>query len=382
MPSITSTANYLPKLLPDVALVLCVAFFLGVVSGGRVSPASVLIAVMILPGLFGAYSLLLARRPNMRRGLAIGVFLGALLGGVGILVGGVITDVRSGLWLGAVLGFFLGALVGLVSRVEYADQDKLPAKLFLFVGSILLGASLGAGVGLMTGFILGSILQSWAGLLLAMLASAVVGGYLGSYFHRPLWIVVGVFSAVGITAVSLWLGGAFAGLVLGSIAGSLAPMLLVAAIGAAGGLLARGPRAMVAEAFEAPAEMIEQGAVPYLLPAVITGAVVGSSAAGPDGLSVLAVSLGLLGMLFGAMADVDGRPRTVITVRSLVEMTMIGSDEWPIMRLLGMLVGEQWRRALLGAIGGTVLGLLGALSGLIAAAWLVSVAGSWWLAVK
>lgn len=363
MSSTAPAARQLPGVLPNVILMMAVGLVFGLFHAGGASPISLLVAAPILLGAFNAYNLALRRNRNLKRGLLLGMLMGMLVGGGGLLLGGAIVDARSGLLWGVSLGFGLGALVGLVSRVAYNEHDSILAKLFLFVGSILLGASLGAGVGLITGLILGGIAQSWAGTFLALLAGGIVGGYLGSYFHRPYWVVLGVTGAVVVTAVSIGLGGAFAGLVLGSIAGSFAPILLVAAIGAAGGLLARGPRAMVIEALEAPTEMLEQGAAPYLLPAVITGAVVGAATAGPDGLVVLAGAFALLGLFFGVLVEINGRPGSVVTVRSLVEMAMIGGDNWPIRHALGLLIGHNRRRIWLGALGGALLGFVGALLG-------------------
>lgn len=373
MPATVPAARQLPQFLPDVALMLSVGLMLGLLTLGRASVAGFLIGAPVLLGMFNAYNWVLRRNQNLKRGLLLGVLMGTLVGGFGAWAGGSIVDVWSGVKSGTLLGLGLGAMVGLVSRVAHDDQDAVLTKAFLFVGSIGLGAGLGAGVGLLTGFILGGIAQSWAGTFLALMAGGVVGAYLGSYYHQVRWVLFGVSLAVAVTAVSIWLGGAFAGLVLGSIAGSFAPILLVASIGAAGGLLARGLRAMVVEALEAPTEMLEQGASSYLLPAVITGAVVGTSATGVDALVILSAAFGLMGLLYGAMADVNGRPGSVVTLRSLVEMAMIGSDEWSVGSILSFLGGENWRKALLGGVVGAFLGLLGALLGWLTAKSIVNV---------
>lgn len=373
MSSTAPTTGSLPMTLADASLIAGTGLLLGLMHLVGVSPISLLIAAPVLLGLFQAFNLALRRTQHVRRGLLMGMLMGVLVGGVGLALDGAIVNVGSGVMWGSALGFGLGAVVGLVSRVAYNDQDTFQAKLFLFAGSIGLGAGLGAGVGLITGLILGGIAQSWAGTFLALLAGGVVGGYLGSYFHQSYWIAVGVVAAVAVTAVSISLGGAFAGLVLGSIAGSFAPILLVAAIGAAGGLLARGLRAMVVEALEAPTEMLEQGASPYLLPAVVTGGVVGAMTAGPDGLVVLAAAFGLLGLLFGGIIALSGRPGSIVTIRSLVEMAMIGGDDWPFGRTVGVIFRENGRRALVGVAVGGVLSLAGAVSGWLLAVWLMNV---------
>jgi hypothetical protein len=359
-----------PKSLSDVVLLFGISLALGLLYLGGASLVSALVMAPLLSGAFFVYNSSLSRNHNLKRGLLLGLLVGLLLGSGGLLLGGAIVDVRSGLLWGAALGFALGALVGLVSRVAHNEYDTVLARLFLFFGSIWLGAGLGAGVGLMTGLILGAIAQSWAGTFLALVAGGIVGGYLGSYYHQLRWTLVGVTVAVVVTAVSILLGGAFSGLILGAIAGSFAPISLVAFIGAAGGLLARGPRAMVVEALEAPTEMLEQGAAPYLLPAVITGAVVGTTTAGPDGLILLTAVFGLMGVLFGVITEINGRPGSLVTIRSLVEMAMIGGD-WPMERILRLLTGRDGRDILRSALLGALLGLLGALLGWLLATQLV-----------
>jgi hypothetical protein len=68
--------------------------------------------------------------------------------------------------------------------------------------------------------------------------------------------------------------------------------------------------------------------------------------------------LSLLGLLFGAFGDMNGRSGQQVTFRSVVEMAMMGVDEWPIRRVVTqVMVG--WRQALLGGIIGVIIGLLG-----------------------
>jgi hypothetical protein len=338
--------------------------FIGLLGGGVNAPLSALMIAPILLSFFNAYYQQLPHNPGTVRGLFLGAVLGALVGAIGVFPGNYVLDLRSGGVFGVVLGFGLGALVGFISRVQREEGDSLPTGAFLFVGSILLGALLGAGVGLMAGLFLGSIAQGLWGGVLALLWGGIVGGYLGSYFLSVRLMVGGAMVGLSITAVSLWLNGPVGGFMLGSIAGSSAPMLLVAAIGAAGGLLGRGPKAMVIEALEAPRDMLQQGAASFLLPAVITGAVVGASAAGPGSLVVVTGALALLGMLFGVISDMNGRPGAAITIRSLVETAMMGADEWPLQRMLGVVRGGNRRAVWITAVGGGALGLLGAVLGL------------------
>jgi len=148
-------------------------------------------------------------------------------------------------------------------------------------------------------------------------------------------------------------------LVLGAIAGCLAPMSFVALIGAVGGLTARGFKAGIIEALEAPSEILEQGAVPFLLPAVITGAIVGTSGSGPEGLVVITAALALIGMLFGAFGDMNGRSGQQVTFRSVVEMALMGVDEWPVRRVVRQVVGPSRTQAIWGGLLGLAVGLAG-----------------------
>jgi hypothetical protein len=266
---------------------------------------------------------------------------------------------RSGAVLGATLGICLGSVIGIVSRAEFDEGEGFFSKSFLFVGSIALGAFLGGAVGLFAGVFIGLVVQLHWGWLVGILAGMVVGGYLGNGFKRRQSGLPGAVAGGVITAVSLLFGGAFAGLILGAIAGCLSPMLFVALIGAVGGLTARGFKAGIVEALEAPSEILAQGAVPFLLPAVITGAIVGTSGSGPEGLVVITAALALLGMLFGAFGDMNGRSGQQVTLRSVVEMALMGVDEWPVRRVVKQVVGPSRRQAAWGGLLGIIIGFAG-----------------------
>jgi len=351
------------RYLIDAGSLAALGFVLGLVGGGGHTPVGVLLTAALLLGVFNAFYQL-ARAHGLIRGLIFGGMLGGLVGIAGMIVWRPVVDLASGAAYGLALGFCLGALVGFISRVKYEKNDALSTRLFLFVGSIFLGASLGAGVGLMAGVFLGIIGYRPWGLVFALLAGTVVCAYLGSYFQSVRAVVLGSLLGLGLTAVALLIGGSFAGFVFGSFAGAAAPMLLVAAIGAVGGLLGRGPKAMILEAVEAPGDMLQQGAVPFLLPAMITGAAVGAMASGPGGLMLIVAALALLGMGFGEMRDLDGRPGANITMRTLVETAMMGADEWPLRRMMGVVMGENKQAALRAALAGMILGCAGAVFGL------------------
>jgi len=348
------------RYLVDVVSLAALGFFFGTLGGGVDAPLSALVSATLLLGFFNVYYQQLVHSVGLVRGLIFGAMLGALAGALGTFTGRTLVDLSSGAVFGAALGFCLGALVGLISRATDDENDSMAARLFLFVGSIFLGALLGAEVGLLVGLFLGAVAQSAWGSLLALVLGATVFGYLGSYMHQTRLVIGGMLGGLGLTAVSLSLHGPVGGLLLGAIAGTFVPMLLVAVIGAAGGLLGRGLKAMVVEAFEAPSDMLQQGAVPFLLPAMITGGIIGASAGGPGGLVVITAVLALLGMGLGAVRDIDGRLGATVTIRSLVETAMMGADDWPIRRVITAVAKANPRAILLSFLTGGALGFLGA----------------------
>lgn len=347
----------------DVALMLLAALFFGALGAFVQSLWVSLVSAALLLGIFGAYDRILARNTGLKRGFFAGCVLGAFVGTIGLFLGGEISGVRSGAVLGTTLGITLGGVIGIVSRAEFDEGERFFSKAFLFVGSIALGAFLGGTVGLFAGVFIGMVVQLSWGWLIAVLSGAVVGAYLGGNFKRRRSDLIGALSGAAVTAVSLIFGGAFAGLVLGGIAGCLAPMTFVALIGAVGGGSARGFKAGVTEALEAPSEILEQGAVPFLLPAVMTGAIVGTSGSGPEGLVVITAALALMGMLFGAFGDMNGRSGHQVTFRAVVEMAMMGVDEWPVRRVVQLVMGQRRKQALWGGVFGIAVGFAGSAFG-------------------
>lgn len=347
----------------DLAFMLWAALFLGALSGmvGKF-PVGLISAVTLL-GVFGAYNGILPRNIGLRRGLFAGMVLGASVGTVGLFLGGSIEDVRSGLFLGVLLGAVLGGIISIVSRPEFEAGESIFYHIILLVGSVALGGLLAGIVGLFAGGFVGLTRQIPHGGVLGITAGVIVGTYLGTSFHdrRAVWL--GGLSGGVITAVSIWFGGALAGLILGALGGCLAPMLFVAFIGAVGGLTARGLKAMIVEALEAPSEMLAQGAIPFLLPAMITGAIVGASGSGPGGLVLISALLALIGLLFGAFGDFSGRSGQQVTLRSVVEMAMMGADEWQMRRVAAQITGPGRTQAAKGLVLGIIVGIMGSTAG-------------------
>jgi hypothetical protein len=193
-----------------------------------------------------------------------------------------------------------------------------------------------------------------------------LGAAVGSYFRETKWVALGAALVAVLAAASALSGGATAGIVIGAISGSFAPILLVGGIGAFGGLTSRGLKAMFIEALEAPIEMMEQGAVAFLAPALIIGTIVGSLARGQAGIIGLTITFALLGLFFGIFREISGSRLSRVTVQSMVETAMLGAEEWPIGSVIQQIRSEP-RRAAIGAVIGVVTAVIGGVTGALLA---------------
>lgn len=344
-----------------------VGLILGMIGGMVERTAVTVLSTAVLLAVFGAYDRVLKHNHALMSGLLAGGFIGLVVSFFGYLLGGNVTNLLNGTLFGLLRGIIVGAVVGGITRAQPDEGDPWYTAVFLLLGSLFIGAVLGASVGLISGFVLGLVRwHSW-GILLGTAMGAVVGGYLGSYSQQTRSIIMGVVAGTLITLLGSFIGGAVAGVVLGVVTGALAPMLLVALIGAMGGLTSRGVKAMLVEAAEAPTEMLRQGAFPFLAPAVIVGIIVGTAASGVSGLIALPICLALLGIFLAVFSEVDGRVASTLTARTLVEMVILGADDLPIMAVLKKLVGGNRQTAVIGALHGLILGGLSAAVG----AWLI-----------
>lgn len=323
------------------------------------------VGTAVLLGVFGAYNNVLKRNSGIISGLMAGGLIGLVMALLSVAWGGAIESVTHGALFGLLRGLAVGIVVGLLTKAPADTEDAWYTRLFLIFGSIGVGALLGGGVGFVAGAVLGLIFYVPGGAILSLLLGSLIGGYLGTYYRSQRTILIGAGSGLILAAISILFRGALAGIVLGALAGALAPMLLVASIGAYGGLTSRGFKAMLTEAAEAPAEMIQQGAVPFLAPAMLIGLIVGAAAAGIDGILALIISLALIGIMLGVLGELEGRPNNKVTVGKMIEMVIIGSDDWPVAEVKNQMIGSRQKTAVTGAMVGVTLGLISATLGII-----------------
>lgn len=350
-------------------LSLIVGFLFGLLGQLGQKPVASLFTSLVLITVFTIFSQTLQRQRPLSAGLVTGGFIGLTLALLNWLVVGQVTGGGSGLIFGLSRGAAIGAIAGWLTRAPSDSHDPLTTRLVLFVGSIFLGAVLGGGVGLIAGFILGFLGTGWTAVIGGLLMGGIVGGYLGAYYEAVRWIRNGIVAGAVLAAVSALAGGTLSGIVLGAFSGALAPMIFVALIGAWGGLFNRGVKAMVVEALEAPVEMLDQGAVPFLLPAVVVGIIVGGGASGNGALVALPGSLGLMALTLTALLEIDKRPNSQdLTVQAMVETIMMGADNWPVSRLLQQLFATMkswglWTAVALRLIIGGVSSIIGTICG-------------------
>ncbi|WP_420642905.1 hypothetical protein [Candidatus Leptofilum sp.] len=349
-----------------ILFMVAIGMGLGMVGGLVERTAVTVIVTAVMLAIFGAYERVLKHNYVLMSGLLAGGFIGLIVGGFGYWLGGNVTNLLDGTLFGLLRGIIVGAVVGGITRAQSDEGDSWRTNIFLLMGSLLIGAILGASVGLISGFVLGLVRWHDWGAWVVMPLGAIVAGYLGTYFQRKELILASALLGGLLTLFSSFMGGAVAGVVLGMITGALAPMLLMALIGAGGGLTSRGVKAMLVEAVEAPAEMLQQGAFPFLAPAVIVGVIVGTAASGASGLIALPLCLAVLGILLAVFSEVDGRIASKLNARTLVEMVILGAEDLPIMAVPQKLMSDS-KAAVLGALFGLTVGGISTAIG----AWLI-----------
>ena len=348
--------------IQNILVMVLMGLSLGLLGGLVQKQIISLIWAIILVGTWHAYDRVMTNNKAITKGLVIGAGLGTAVGLMGWLLesvlGGTIQSVGSGAIFGILRGIIIGGAVGIITRANSEEGDSEQTRFLIVGGSILLGIVLGGLVGLTAGFILGLIGQGLNGAIRATIAGSILGASIGSYFKEVKWIAVAAASLAILAAVSILLGGSVAGVIVGAISGSFAPILLVSGIGAFGGLTSRGLKAMVIEALEAPIEMMEQGAVPFLAPALIIGMIIGAMSYGAVGILSLMITFAFLGLFFGIINEITGSS-SKITIRSMVETAMLGAETWPIRRVIQQLTHESKQAAIGAGVGAAIAFLSG-----------------------
>ena len=331
--------------------------------GGLVQKALLgIIWAVVLVSIWGAYSQVMTNNIPLMRGVIVGGGLGTAVGVIGWLMAGSIQNAGSGALFGLMRGILIGTAVGVATRANSEESDSQQTRLLIIGGSIVLGAVLGGLVGLTAGIILGLIGEGLSGAVRATIAGAILGAIVGSYLKDIRWVAVTAATLAILAAASALIGGAVAGVVIGGISGSFAPILLVSGIGAFGGLSSRGLKAMVVEALEAPMEMMEQGAVPFLAPALIIGMIVGAVSAGVTGIMALTITFAILGLFFGILGGINSGSSSKVTLRSMVEAAMLGAEAWPVRHVVERVTKEP-RQAAVGVGIGAGAAVIGGLAG-------------------
>ncbi len=345
--------------LHTVLFMLMMGAWFGVMGALLEQEIGSLVGATVLLALYGAYVDVLKSSRGVMSGVVAGAVIGVIIGVLSYFSVSDIQTVGEGAMFGLLRGLVIGGIVGYITRAHPDEGDHWFTAVFLVVGSIFLGAVLGAAVGLVSGALLSLIQFALWGKAFAVVLGGIVGGYLGTFYKETRSMMSGAIGGMIIAAVSVLIGGAIAGVILGMMSGALAPIMLMAAIGFYGGS-SRGFKAIFVEAVEAPADMIQQGAVPFLAPSVIVGIIVGTAASGGSGMLALTVTLAVIGLLLGVIRELEGHANNRVTMRKMIELIILGEDTWPVEEVTGSLKGENRQTAVMGAVTGIVVGVLSA----------------------
>ncbi len=347
------------KRVHTILFMLLIGTWFGVIGALLDQQMGSLLSAAVLLALYGAYVDVLKSSRGIMSGIVAGAVIGVTIGVLSYFSVNDFQTVGQGAMFGLLRGLFIGSIVGFITRAHPDEGDHWFTAVFLVIGSIFLGAVLGAAVGVISGILLSLIQFAFWGKAAAVILGAIVGGYLGTYYQDYRSVRNGAIAGMILAAMSVVINGAFAGIVLGMMSGALAPILLMATIGAYGGS-SRGFRAIFVEAVEAPADMIQQGAVPFLAPAIIVGIIVGTTATGGGGMLALTASFAAIGLLLGVIRELEGHANNRVTMRKMIELIILGEDTWPVEEVTGSLKGENRNTAVIGATTGIIAGLISA----------------------
>jgi hypothetical protein len=361
----TSYFNLKQLALSELIFMLLIGVFYGILGEVVERPLIGIICGIIIVAIFATYTLILKSNEGVWSGLFAGILIGIFAGIISFFLGGSTNTFMNSVLFGLVRGVIFGAIAGTFTHVQPDEGDSLGTRLFLIAGSIFIGSLLGAGVGLITGIVLGLIASSSLGLIITAVLASIASGYIASTLKNRLrMIIIAILSAL-IVILVVGLNGVLAGVLVGLLCGAIAPMLMVASIGAYGGLTARGPIAMIVEAAEAPYELLSQGAVPSLLPSMLLGLIIGTTSGGLASLLILSTILGILGIILGVLGELDRKPLKHISSRTLIDKIIIGADKWPIKKTGDLLLQPQNRKhSIVGLFISFIIGIGGGYAGI------------------
>lgn len=330
--------------LSEFIFMFLIGGFLGILGLVVERPLAGVLCAVLLIALFGGYTIVLKQNEGIWSGLIAGIIIGTISALISLLLGGRPGSFQASVMFGLIRGGIFGGIAGVITRARPNKGDPVTTRVFLAGGSVLMGVVFGGGVGLITGVFLGVIHNSQWGTTIMIILGAIIGGYLAPIGQKRLFVFIAMLIGGATAVFALWPAGVIEGLFIGMLSGAAAPMLIVALIGVYGGLMARGPLAMLIEAIEAPREMIIQGAVPFLAPSVLMGLIIGATAQGMSSLLALPAVLGAIGLFLGALREVERRPSHRISSQAIIDTIIIGADKWPIRKTVDLLLLPHYRK--------------------------------------
>jgi len=186
----------------EIFFMLLIGVFFGMVGQVVERPFIGILCGILLAILFTAYTLTLHTNEGVWSGLIAGIILGIVAAVISILLSRQLDALPASIQFGLVRGALFGAIAGLLTHALPEEDDPWHTKLFLIIGSTLMGAVFGGGVGFITGLFLGLVNHTLTGLAVLTVLGIVVGGYLTPIQHRWVFIVLTALIGAG-TAVTL-----------------------------------------------------------------------------------------------------------------------------------------------------------------------------------
>ena len=108
--------------------------------GGAVGEVwTAVISTAVLVTIFGAYNQTLKRNRGILGGVAAGGILGLFVSLPGLPISRNIDSTLDGALFGLLSGVIAGGVIGVITRARAQEEDRWATRIFLFVGSIVLG---------------------------------------------------------------------------------------------------------------------------------------------------------------------------------------------------------------------------------------------------